>query len=248
MTTRSTPASSIIASARSMVNGSGNSGLAPGSQAQSGEFAFQKCTWASTIVRLPAGCGRACCTLVVSAAPATSVVPMNLRRVSMMVLPDCAALGGVSSLEDCNLGTAKRNPGPRSFDRGNVCHYLVRALTVQGDKKVTWIRMLILALALAAIGGVATAQDDFPSKSVHIYVPFPPGGAVDIVGRTLGDELSKRWGQTVVIENRPGARGTIATQALAKAPADGYTLSIIATGHAIHPHLYDKLPYATLAD
>jgi tripartite-type tricarboxylate transporter receptor subunit TctC len=108
--------------------------------------------------------------------------------------------------------------------------------------------MLILALALAAIGGVATAQDDFPSKSVHIYVPFPPGGAVDIVGRTLGDELSKRWGQTVVIENRPGAGGTIATQALAKAPADGYTLIIIATGHAINPHLYDKLPYDTFAD
>jgi hypothetical protein len=74
-----------------MVNGSGNCGLAPGSQAQSGEFAFQKCTWASTIVRLLAGCGRACCALVASAAPATSVVP-NLRRVSMMVLPDGAAL------------------------------------------------------------------------------------------------------------------------------------------------------------
>ena len=75
-----------------MVNGSGNCGLTPGSQGQSGELAFQKCTWASTIVRLLAGCGRACCALVVSAAPATSVVPMNLRRVGMMVLPDGAAL------------------------------------------------------------------------------------------------------------------------------------------------------------
>jgi tripartite-type tricarboxylate transporter receptor subunit TctC len=108
--------------------------------------------------------------------------------------------------------------------------------------------MLILALALAAIGGVAAAQDDFPSKPVHIYVPYPPGGAVDIVGRTLGDELSKRWGEPVVIENRPGAGGTIATQALAKAPADGYTLIIIATGHALNPYLYDKLPYDTFAD
>jgi tripartite-type tricarboxylate transporter receptor subunit TctC len=79
--------------------------------------------------------------------------------------------------------------------------------------------MSIVALALAAIGGVAAAQDDFPSKPVHIYVPFPPGGAVDIVGRTLGDELSKRWGQTVIIENRPGAGGTIATQRW-PAPAD----------------------------
>src|SRR5262245_5848746 len=100
--------------------------------------------------------------------------------------------------------------------------------------------MLIAALALAASGGMATAQDDFPLKPVHIYVPFPPGGAVDIVGRTLGDELSKRWGQTVIIENRPGAGGTIATQALAKAPADGYTLIIIATGHALNPHLDRK--------
>src|SRR5690348_14730251 len=111
------------------------------------------------------------------------------------------------------------------------------ATTAQGDKTMTWIRMLTLAFALAAIGGVATAQDDFPSKPVHIYVPYPPGGAVDIVGRTLGDELSKRWGQTVIIENRPGAGATIATAALAKAPADGYTLIIIATGHALNPYL-----------
>src|SRR6266545_2523735 len=113
---------------------------------------------------------------------------------------------------------------------------------------MTWIRMLILTLALAAIGGMASAQDDFPSKSVHIYVPFPPGGAVALVGRTLGDQLSKRRRQPDVIEKRPGAGGTIATQALAKAPADGYTLIIIATGHAINPHLYDKLPYDTFAD
>jgi hypothetical protein len=83
MTTRSTPASSIIGSARAIVNGSGNCGLVPGSQAQSDEFAFQKCTWASTIVRLLADCGRTFRTLVASAAPATIVVP-KLRRVRMM--------------------------------------------------------------------------------------------------------------------------------------------------------------------
>src|SRR5712691_6453966 len=106
---------------------------------------------------------------------------------------------------------------------------IVSTMTGQGDKKMTWLRMLISALALVAFGSVATAQDDFPSKPVHIFVPFPPGGAVDIVGRTLGDELSKRWGQSVIIENRLGAGGAIATQALAKAPADGYTLILIAT-------------------
>src|SRR6266446_6278628 len=88
---------------------------------------------------------------------------------------------------------------------------------------MTWLRMMILGFALAASGGVDTAQDDFPSKPVHIYVPFPPGGAVDIVGRALGDELSRRWGQSVIIENRPGAGGAIATQALAKAPAIGFS-------------------------
>src|SRR5215468_6789333 len=107
MTTRSTPASSIIGSARSIVNGSGNCGLAPGSQAQSDEFAFQKCTWASTIVRLLADCGRTSRALVASAAPATIVVP-KLRRVSM-IASLLARLFNVL-LADCNRGRAKRNP------------------------------------------------------------------------------------------------------------------------------------------
>src|SRR5438128_70677 len=110
------------------------------------------------------------------------------------------------------------------------------------------VRLLLSALSLWLFGAAAFAQEAFPSKAVHIFVPFPPGGAVDIVGRTLGDELSRRWAQTVVIENRPGAGGAIATQAAAKAPADGYTLIIVATGHALNPHLYDKLPYDTFAD
>src|SRR5262249_39960410 len=110
MTTRSTPASSIIGSARSMVNGSGNCGLTPGSQGQSGELAFQKCTWASTIVRLLAGCGRACCASVVSAAPATSVVPMNLLRVSVMLLPDGAAFGQRFVGEILQPGHGKAQP------------------------------------------------------------------------------------------------------------------------------------------
>src|SRR5207237_5945370 len=113
---------------------------------------------------------------------------------------------------------------------------------------MTWLRLFISAVSLLGLSGVASAQDAFPSKPVHLLVPFPPGGAVDIVGRTLGDELSKRWGQSVIIENRPGAGGAIATQAAAKAPADGYTLIVVATGHAINPHLYDKLPYDTFAD
>ena len=99
-----------------------------------------------------------------------------------------------------------------------------------------------LVVLLAAACGAA-AQDAYPSRPVHLMVPFPPGGAVDIVARTLGDELSKRWGQTIVVENRPGAGGTIAAAAAAKAAADGYTLILVASGHAIVSHLYADLPY-----
>src|SRR5277367_3209971 len=87
------------------------------------------------------------------------------------------------------------------------------------------LRAVVAAIALTALGiTTASAQSAYPAKPVHIYVPYPPGGAVDIVARTLGDELAKRWGQSVVIENRPGAGGVVAEQALAQAPPDGYTL------------------------
>ena len=69
-----------------------------------------------------------------------------------------------------------------------------------------------------------------------------------MVTRTLGDVLSKQWGQTVIVENRPGAGGVIASQALASAPPDGYTLIVVASGHATNPFLYAKLPYDTFKD
>jgi tripartite-type tricarboxylate transporter receptor subunit TctC len=108
----------------------------------------------------------------------------------------------------------------------------------------------LLAAIVSLLGGIgmAPAQDAFPSRPVHIFVPFAPGGAVDIVARTLGDELSSRWGRAVVIENRPGAGGMVASEAAAKAAPDGYTLIIVATGHALNPHLYAKLPYDSFND
>jgi tripartite-type tricarboxylate transporter receptor subunit TctC len=108
--------------------------------------------------------------------------------------------------------------------------------------------MALVILASLALGAAARAQDAFPSKPVHLLVPFPAGGAVDIVARTLADELGKRWTANIVIENRPGAGGTIAADAIAKAPADGYTLAVVASGHAIVPFLYPKLPYDIFAD
>lgn len=108
--------------------------------------------------------------------------------------------------------------------------------------------ILATLAVLLSLVPAAVAQQNFPTKPVRLLIPYAPGGAVDILGRTLGDELSKKWGQPVIIENRTGAGGTIASQVVAKSEPDGYTLVIIATGHAINPYLYTKLPYDTFKD
>jgi len=111
-----------------------------------------------------------------------------------------------------------------------------------------WGSMIAALAMLIGASGVAFAQAPFPSRPVHLLVPFPPGGAVDIVARTLADELSKRWGQPIVVENRPGAGGTIAASVAAKAPPDGYTIILVASGHAIVSYLYPSLPYDPVRD
>src|ERR1700748_2106157 len=111
-----------------------------------------------------------------------------------------------------------------------------------------WVRMLAIAAGVVATVSAAAAQTGFPTKAVHLFVPYPAGGAVDILARTLGDELSKNWGQPVIVENRPGAGGLAASQALATAAPDGYTLIVVASGHATNPFLYPKLPYDTFKD
>ena len=108
--------------------------------------------------------------------------------------------------------------------------------------------MAAAAMAAFCAGGIASAQSPFPSKPVHIFVPYAAGGGVDILARTLGDVVSRQWGQGVVVENRPGAGGVVASQALAAAPPDGYTLIVVASGHATNPFLYEKLPYDTFRD
>jgi tripartite-type tricarboxylate transporter receptor subunit TctC len=105
-----------------------------------------------------------------------------------------------------------------------------------------------LAAAICAAAGAASAQSSFPSKAVRILVPYPAGGGVDVLTRTLGDVVSKQWGQSVVVENRPGAGGVIASQAVATSPPDGYTLIMVASGHATNPYLYSKIPYDTFKD
>jgi tripartite-type tricarboxylate transporter receptor subunit TctC len=109
-------------------------------------------------------------------------------------------------------------------------------------------RWFLAAVAAALVMSGASAQSGFPTKPVHLLVPYAAGGAVDILARTLGDAVSKQWGQSVVVENRPGAGGVIASQALVASPPDGYTLMVVASGHPTNPFLYPKLPYDTFKD
>src|SRR5258708_7275894 len=108
------------------------------------------------------------------------------------------------------------------------------------------MRLLIGALALA-LAGTAQAQT-WPDKPVHIVVAFTPGSATDVIGRSVSNELSARLGQPVIIENRPGAGGTIATAQVAKAPPDGYTLLLNSSGHTVNPWIYGNLSYDTAKD
>jgi tripartite-type tricarboxylate transporter receptor subunit TctC len=103
----------------------------------------------------------------------------------------------------------------------------------------------IAALSLTAAGAHA---ETFPTKPVRILVPYAAGGAVDVLARTLGQSLSKTWGQQPVIENRPGAGGIIASQALTQSAPDGYTLILVASGHPLNQFFYPKLPYDTFKD
>jgi tripartite-type tricarboxylate transporter receptor subunit TctC len=111
-----------------------------------------------------------------------------------------------------------------------------------------WQGFAAIIVAMLAGLGPASAQSNFPTKPVHIFVPYAAGGGVDILARTLGDVVSRQWGQTVVVENRPGAGGVVASQALVQTPPDGYTLIVVASGHATNPFLYPKIPYDTFRD
>ena len=103
----------------------------------------------------------------------------------------------------------------------------------------------IPALAQSSVSGAA----DFPARPVRLIVPYPPGGAADVLGRMIGQKLAERWGQQVLIDNRPGAGGGIGAQAGAKAPPDGHTLTVTPVGiMAVNPWVYAKLPYDPLRD
>jgi tripartite-type tricarboxylate transporter receptor subunit TctC len=106
--------------------------------------------------------------------------------------------------------------------------------------------LCIAGVVLAVTGGARA--ENFPTKPVHILVPYAAGGAVDVLARTLGQSLAKIWGQQPVIDNRPGAGGIVASQALTQSPPDGYTLILVASGHPLNQFIYPSLPYDTFKD
>jgi tripartite-type tricarboxylate transporter receptor subunit TctC len=106
-------------------------------------------------------------------------------------------------------------------------------------------------MAIAALGLTCAAfahGQGYPNKAVKLVVPFTAGSATDILARTVGQKLTEIWGQPVVVENRPGAGGTIGAAIVAKAPGDGYTLLVHSAAHAYNPSIYTNLPYDTIKD
>lgn len=112
-------------------------------------------------------------------------------------------------------------------------------------------RALLAGLALAGsvlLAPAAHAADAWPAKPIQLVIPYPPGGSADLLGRPLAVQLQQQLGQTVVLEYKPGAGGTLASQYVARAKPDGYTLLMVLAAHAINDSLYPKLPYDTRKD
>jgi tripartite-type tricarboxylate transporter receptor subunit TctC len=110
------------------------------------------------------------------------------------------------------------------------------------------MRTLIATLAVALAGSAHVQAQTWPEKPVHLVVAFTPGSATDVIARSISNELSERLGQPVLVENKPGAGGTIAAAQVAKSTPDGYTLLVNSSGHTVNPSIYPKLPYDTAKD
>jgi len=109
------------------------------------------------------------------------------------------------------------------------------------------LRALVAGMLLGLVGSAA-AQQDYPSKPIRFITPFAPGGSTSIVTRLIGQKMTESWGQQVIVDNRPGGNTIIGTDALAKAPPDGYTIILVLNSHVINPLLIAHLPYDTVKD
>jgi tripartite-type tricarboxylate transporter receptor subunit TctC len=118
-----------------------------------------------------------------------------------------------------------------------------------GRAKVSRMVAFALLAAMVLLGVHDVRAQRYPEKPIRIVVIFPAGGAADVLGRTVGDKLRQSWGQPVIVENRPGASGNIAAEAVAKSAPDGYTILLGGlTTHGINPSLYRRLPYDPVRD
>lgn len=111
-------------------------------------------------------------------------------------------------------------------------------------RKLTSLLLFMVAAAILPVH----AQDAWPTKPIRILVPFSAGALTDTLARLYAEKLTHRLGQQVIVENKPGSGGIPAMQAMLAAPADGYTLQMVSSSHAVNPTLFSKLPYDTLKD
>jgi tripartite-type tricarboxylate transporter receptor subunit TctC len=128
-------------------------------------------------------------------------------------------------------------------------HSIDHAVTLgkRGMDMSIWLRLALICASSVFCVAAAMAQS-FPSKPVRIVVPFTPGGTADVLARLIGQKMSDALGQQVLVENRPGGGTVIGTEFVARAPADGHTLLVMANSFTINPNVRDKLPYDPFRD
>jgi tripartite-type tricarboxylate transporter receptor subunit TctC len=114
-------------------------------------------------------------------------------------------------------------------------------------RKQTRLALIAVGSIIAVCGGIAAAQT-YPTHAVRLMVPYSTGSATDVLSRVVAQKFSDSWGQSVIVDNQPGANGIPATSTAAKAAPDGYTLIMIAANHVANASLYSKLPYDTVKD
>ncbi|HEV7819691.1 MAG TPA: tripartite tricarboxylate transporter substrate-binding protein, partial [Burkholderiales bacterium] len=124
----------------------------------------------------------------------------------------------------------------------------MRGHWTRGARRIAIVAALLIAGAVQAQSRLPREAENYPAKAVRFIVPSSPGGGADVLARSIGPKMAEVFGKPVVIENRAGAGGIIGYEMAAQAPADGYTLLIVAGGYTLNPSLYAKLPYDTLKD
>lgn len=123
-----------------------------------------------------------------------------------------------------------------------------RSSSDSGIDRRAWVARALAMLGSASLSRVALGQDWSPSKPLQLVVPYPPGGSNDNVGRLLARQMTRLWGQPVVVENRPGAAGIIGAGTVARAPADGHTLALVSSSFVMSAAVQPKLPFDPIKD